>query len=114
MRAVRSQEVAHGREAGGTPLLVVAGRRVGLRKAMKVLAYMTAWAHVRDDIGHDPTAEEFAAWWKESAATAYRAQQLFRQAFPDETNPARLLELAAEQANARRPVATALGNTLLA
>lgn len=109
----RSQNVAKGQDRQGTPLLVVATQRVGLRKAMKVLAYMTAWDHVRDDLGREPSAEEYAKWWKESPATAYRQQALFRDAFPAETTPSRLLDLAAEQANVRRGVATALGKTIL-
>jgi hypothetical protein len=69
---------------------------------------------VRDDLGREPTAEEYAKWWKESPATAYREQALFRQAFPDEQNPARLLDVAAEQANVRRSVGTALGRAIIA
>jgi len=109
----RTQSVARGENEKGEALLVVAGRRVGLRKAMKVLTYMTAWEHVREDLGRAPTAEEYAKWWRESNATAYREQALFRQAFPDESTPARLLDLATEQANVRRGVATALGATLI-
>lgn len=111
--SMRSQDVAKGTTTEGEPLLVVAGRRVGLRRAMKAMTYMIAWDHVRDDLGHEPTAEEYAAWWKESPATAYREQALFRQAFPGEQNPARLLDLAAEQANTRKSVGTTLGRTLI-
>jgi hypothetical protein len=108
----RSQNVAKGRTPEGTPLLEVAAKRVGLRKAMKVLSFMVAWDHARDRLGHEPTIEEYAKWWKESAATAYRHQALFREAFPGESTPTRLLDLAAYQANVQVGSAM-LGRTII-
>lgn len=109
----RSQHTARATDETGTPLLQLAAQRVGLRKAMKVLSFMVAWDHARDQLGYEPTIDQYAEWWKESAATAYRHQQVFREAFPGETTPSRLLDLAAEQANVRRGVAS-LGRTLVA
>jgi hypothetical protein len=108
----RSQNVAQGRTPDGTPLLELAAKRVGLRKAMKVLSFMVAWDHARDRLGHEPTIEEYSDWWKESPATAYRHQALFRQAFPGETTPSRLLDLAALQANVQVGSAM-LGRTIV-
>jgi len=40
---------------------------------------------------HEPTnIEEYAEVMQESRATAFRDQQAFRQAFPDEENPTRM------------------------
>jgi hypothetical protein len=55
---------------------------------------MAAWDYAQRQVGHDIGIEEYAAWWKEANGTAYRHQALFRQAFPGETTPARLLGLA--------------------
>jgi hypothetical protein len=43
-------------------------------------------------LGHPPTVEEYADWWKESRATAYREQQLFRETFPGMETPDLLLD----------------------
>jgi len=109
----RTQTVAKAVNDEGQPLLAVAQRRVGLRKAFQALTFMSAWDMVRA-AGHakaEPTIEDYAAYWKISPATAYREQRLFREAFPGEASPTRLLELAAEQANSREPVGALLGKT---
>ncbi len=96
----RSTDVAKG-QANGEPLLRLAAERVGLRKAFRVLSYMVAWDMAREAIGHDPTTEEYGEHWRESRSTAFRDAHLFREAFPGEETPARLLALAGQQANAR-------------
>jgi hypothetical protein len=83
-------------------LLMIAQRRVGLRKSLQVMTYMVSWRICADDLAHEPTAEEYADWWKVSRRTAYREQALFREAFPGESSPARLLEATAH-AWASRP-----------
>jgi hypothetical protein len=90
-------------------LLDVARHRVGLRKALKVLTYMLAWQIVRDELGHEPTVDEYSRWWKEGRATAFRAQGLFREAFPGEDTPSRILDLVAAEMDRRKGVAS-LGN----
>lgn len=107
----RTQTVAKAVDDEGQALLVVAQRRVGLRKAFQALTFMTAWDMVRADAEAEPTIEDYAAYWKVSPATAYREQKLFREAFPSETSPTRLLDLAAKQANSREPVGALLGKT---
>lgn len=93
-------------------LFDVARHNAGLRGAMKALTYMLCWGMVRDDLGRDPTIEEYSEWWKESVRTAYRHQAEFRRAFPNEENPSRLLDIASAQWDARKGVA-GLGATLL-
>lgn len=112
LRAV-SQLVAQAREqTSGDPLLTVAARRVGLRRAFKVLSFMAAWDHAQRAVGHELGITEYARWWNEPEATAYRHQALFRNAFPDETTPARLLTLASTQWDQRLGL-RALGNVCI-
>lgn len=54
--------------------------RVGFRKSPRVLQLVMCWAIVEQDIGHAPTVDEYASWWGESRATAYRDLALFREA----------------------------------
>ena len=68
--------------------------RVGIRRGAKVLAFMIAWDLVRQELGHEPSVEEYAEWWRTSIRTAYREQALFRDAFPGEENPARLMDVS--------------------
>jgi hypothetical protein len=95
------------------PLALIASGRVGLIKAGRVMAFMVQWQIVRDDQGGDePTLEQYAAWWNCSIRTAYREQALFRQAFPGEVSPTRLLDLAAHawvNRPSRRPSPQLLG-----
>src|SRR5437899_827208 len=65
-------------------------RRVGVRRARDVASFMSAWALVESELGREPTAEEYASWWKVSAATAYREQALFREVFPHYATPSEL------------------------
>lgn len=48
--------------------------------------------------GHEPVnIEEYAEVMQESRATAFRDQQAFRQAFPDEENPTRMNKVTGAQ-----------------
>ncbi len=76
-------------------LLEIATRRVGLYKATKALAVMVQWQVAREDLGHEPTTQEYRDWWKVSTATAYRDLARFREAFPSEQTPGRLLDATA-------------------
>ena len=78
----------------GPSLLEVAVRRVGPLKGAKVLSFMIAWDVVRQELGYEPTIEEYGEWWKVSRATAFREQAAFRACCPGESNPARLMDAA--------------------
>jgi hypothetical protein len=75
------------------PLFVVLTRQVGLRKAFKVLLFITQWGYVYEFVG-GPVAsvEEYAEWWHLNERNAYREQKLFREALPGDPNPNRLWE----------------------
>jgi hypothetical protein len=64
---------------------------VGFRKGRKIVTFMLSWDLVESKLGYEPTVEEYAHWWKESASSGYREQALFRECFPAETSPSRLL-----------------------
>lgn len=91
-------------------LLSVAQSRVGAVRAYKVIAFMVEWQMARTALGRDSlTVAEFRDWWKLSERTAYREQQRFRTAFPDETTPDRLLDLALASWDERSGVAGLAG-----
>ena len=113
MRPV-SQKVSHATGASGEPLLTIAARSVGLRKAFRVLTFMAAWDQARRAMRRETlTLAEYAEWWRESPATSYRHQALFREAFPGESTPDRLLDLADVQWNERQGLA-GLGRVVVA
>jgi len=75
----------------GLPLIDYVQGRVGRRPAQRVLAFLQEWDTLADELGRDPTLEEYAERWRLPRATAYSDQRLFREAFPGEQNPRRLL-----------------------
>lgn len=96
--SVVSQKVSHARDATGEPLLTIAARAVGLRRAVRVLTFMAAWDRARRATRKQSlTLQEYAEWWRETERTAYREQALFREAFPGELTPDHLLDLAEGQ-----------------
>lgn len=58
-----------------------------MRKGMRTAAAVVQWTIAQQDLGHEPTVEEVAAWWKESRATWFRRQADFRELFPDQETP---------------------------
>ena len=60
---------------------------------MHAPAWAYCWAATRDTlIGHDPSVDEDAEWWKESRRTAFREQAVFREAFPMLDSPAAIYD----------------------
>jgi hypothetical protein len=79
----------------------LAARNVGQIKGARVVAFVVMWAIAEDALGHSPTLEEYAEWWHESRSTVFREQARFREAFPGETTPQRLVDvLRAEEGRA--------------
>lgn len=80
-------------ERAPDPLFVVLTRAVGLRKAIRLLLFITQWGYVQEFYrGPLKNLEEYAEWWHVNERNAYRDQKLFREAFPNDTNPNRLWE----------------------
>ena len=65
----------------------------------RMVAFIQEWGHVYEDVRQtepgraDVTVEEFAERWNTSLPTAFRMQSEFREIFPTEKTPARLMEL---------------------
>jgi hypothetical protein len=74
-------------------LLEVAVARGGLVKGPRAVSMVVGWVVAEEMLGHPPTLEEYAEWWKMSRATAFREQAAFRQCFPEETTPQRIADL---------------------
>jgi hypothetical protein len=62
-----------------------------------VVAFIVMWAIAEDALGHAPTLDEYADWWRESRSTVFREQARFREAFPGETTPQRLIDVLKAQ-----------------
>ncbi len=67
-------------------------RNAGFLKAQTALVWAWMWAVTRESVGHDPTVEEVAEWWKESPRTAYREKAAFTKAFPMLESPATIFD----------------------
>ena len=94
-------------------MLVVLTRRVGFRKAMKVLTFVIAWAIVLEDLAvEDITIEDYAAWWRTSERTAFREQALFRESMPDEDSPTRIARKIRGKVDVNDKAAPALLGTM--
>ncbi len=66
--------------------------RVGILGARSALLWAIVWNVARQSLGHEPTVEEVAEWWKSSVRTAYREQARFREAFPELDSPAAIFD----------------------
>lgn len=78
--------------APGPTWLEVAVRNGGFRKAVKALLWAQTWAIAREAIGHDPSVDEVADWWRASRRSAFRDQAAFRDCFPTLDTPAPIFE----------------------
>jgi hypothetical protein len=94
-------------------LLEVCVARAGLRKGALIAEYIIEWTLCTADVGHEPSANEVAQWWKASERTAWRRLAAFKAAFPEFDNPAPLArQLIAEAA--KRRIGEGLNRTELA
>lgn len=71
----------------------LASKNVGQVAGAKVVAFVVQWAMTEEALGHPPTLEEFADWWYASRSTVFREQARFREAFPGEATPQRLVDV---------------------
>jgi hypothetical protein len=85
--------------------LEIAIRTAGFRDAVRALSWAHDWGVVRIVLGHDPSAEEVADWWRKSVRTAYREQASFRKAFPKLDTPAPVIDVPQVQAGFRKALA---------
>lgn len=74
---------------------------LGIWKGTATVAFMICWFSTVRELDREPTVEEYAETWGVSRRTAFREQERFRQAFPGEQTPTRIMSaIAARQADA--------------
>lgn len=72
--------------------LEVAIKNAGLRKAITGMSWAYVWGVTREALGHDPSVDEVAEWWRHSRRTAFRDQSAFKAAFPMLESPAPIVD----------------------
>lgn len=77
----------------GEPFLKWLHRIAGRDRAKRLAVFLQQWDHQADDLGRAPTVREYAAEWKESETGVYRQLEEFREVFPSEEDPSRIMEL---------------------
>jgi hypothetical protein len=58
---------------------------------MRQLALVHEWDHLTDDLQRPPTVKEYAERWNMSLSTAYALLEEFRELFPTEETPERIV-----------------------
>ncbi|MFZ0250616.1 MAG: hypothetical protein WAL61_11785 [Acidimicrobiales bacterium] len=64
--------------------------KAGVRKGFKVAEFVTLWGIVSDELGREPTRDEFIARWDESVPTWYRRMEHLHAVWPDDRSPERV------------------------
>jgi hypothetical protein len=95
--------------ARSASLAKIAARQLGPLKGGRAIAFMWQWLIWRERRDVEPRTiteaiEAYAAYWGESESTVWSHLQRFREAFPGEETPDRLLDQVADQIDARRGV----------
>jgi hypothetical protein len=72
--------------------------KLGILRGSRCAAFITSWAIASQSLGRPITLEEYAEWWKESMATAYRHQRAFRIVFPHLSTPQPIADAAQQRA----------------
>lgn len=67
-------------------------KHAGFRGAGAALKWAYSWGIAREALGHEPSVEEVARWWRMPRRTAFRAQATFREAFPTLETPSPLCD----------------------
>lgn len=75
----------------------LAAANVGQIAGAKVVAFIVQWGIACEALGHSLTLEDYADWWHASRSTVFREQARFREAFPGETTPQRLVDLLKQE-----------------
>jgi len=84
-------------------LLEVCIARGGYLRGARVAEFVIEWTIAADDLGHQPSANEFAHWWRDrSERTTWRRLAQFKQVFPEFENPAPIAEQLLAEGRRRR------------
>ena len=82
------------RGESGIPFIEYLDARAGhdRRTRSRQLAFLHEWEYLADRLGHSPAPKEYAERWNMPVSTAYDLLAEFRQLFPTERDPARLID----------------------
>jgi hypothetical protein len=83
-------------------LLAVAIAQAGVWKGTRAVEFMVAWQTARESLNdewpeHDGVTAQLYAyrdWWRQAQRTAWRDLERFRAAFPGESTPSHLVDVA--------------------
>ena len=78
--------------------------RAGFRGADIACKWAYKWGGAREALGHEPSVDEVAKFWRISRRTAFREQAGFREVFPEFETPAPFYESAESRASIRQLV----------
>lgn len=74
-------------------IIEVAYAKTGsMLKAARVVAFVLAWSAVRDELGREPTMQEYMDHWREHRSTAYKHLAEFREVFTKCEFPGQVLD----------------------
>lgn len=59
----------------------VYGRTGSMLKTSRVVGFMIAWKPVRDELGREPTVQEYSDWWGLPVRTCFLHLAEFREVF---------------------------------
>ena len=73
-------------------LLVFMTSKTGMRKAFRLVEFLTLWGMLADHLEREPTRQEFCEFWDESPATYFRRLDGWRMVWPEDSSPQRVWE----------------------
>ena len=78
----------------GTPFIEYLDQRVGRdrRARGRQLAFIHEWDYLTDEIQRPPTAKDYAERWNAPLSTVYGLLEEFRELFPTEADPGRVVQ----------------------
>lgn len=79
-------------DEGVTLVRLVETRAGSIEKAVEVMAYIQEWAELRDELGRVPDHSQYARRYDCDLRVASTRARLFQQTFPQETDPARIVD----------------------
>lgn len=83
------------------PLIKFLVSKVGLRGAVKVAAFVTAWGIATEKLGQEPNFREYSVFWGQSEAQTYKELKVFHDVWPDDRTPLRVWEWLESQVPSR-------------
>lgn len=84
--------LAEGQEEG-EPFVKWLHREAGRDCAKRLAIFLQQWDHQADELGRAPSVKEYAVEWRESETATYRLLEEFREVFPSEDDPSRIMEM---------------------